>query len=460
MSGAGTLASSFRDPSGFVFERDGVLYRQVNQVYAEDYELLTRSGLFAELVGAGLLVASESVGLDLASAPGAVAVLRPERIPFVSYPYEWSFSQLQDAALLTLDVMAKALDRGMVLKDASAYNVQFRGGKPILIDTLSFETYREGEPWIAYRQFCQHFLAPLALMSKVDVRLSGLLRVHLDGIPLDLAARLLPGNTKLNPGLLTHLHLHAKALARPAGEAKGAVRVPKTGLLGLIDNLRGVTLGLKWSPEGTEWADYYGATNYTPESMGEKHRLVEAFLVEAAPVRKTCWDLGANDGEFSRLAAAQGYDTLAWDIDPAAVEKAYRRVRSEGETRLLPLLQDLTNPSPSLGWASRERDSLTERGPAGAVMALALIHHLAIGNNVPLPWVAEYFARLGEWAIVEFVPKDDSQVIRMLAARKDVFDGYDEAGFEAAVASRFQVVRKEAIPGTKRTLYLLRRSAA
>lgn len=454
MIGPRISASSFRDPSGFIFVRDGILYRQVNAGFESDLQLLQSSGLLDELVREDLTIPFETVDLGLAATESATAVLRPERIPFISYPYEWSFSQLKDAALATLEIMRRAIGKGLWLKDASAYNIQFRNGKPVLIDTLSFEAYPEGLPWIAYKQFCQHFLAPLSLMAHVDVRLSSLLQTNLDGIPLDLAAQLLPGKTKFQPGLLTHIHLHAKAQESTGKPSDRKISISKTSLLALVDSLKGTISGLQWKPVGTEWADYYSDTNYSQESFAKKGALVDEFLAKVSAAAESCWDLGANNGEFSKLAVQRGLQTIAWDIDPAAVEKAYLETKTSHQGRLLPLLQDLRNPSPNLGWSNRERDSLAGRGPADVLLALALVHHLAIGNNVPLPMVAEFFSQIGRWLIIEFVPKEDSQVQRMLVARKDIFDGYNQSGFETAFGKYFRTVAKEPIAGTDRTLYL------
>jgi hypothetical protein len=457
---AGILGASFRDPSGFVFRDQGVVYRQVQDSYREHYDRLMGGGLYASLTRDGLLLPHEEVARP-PLAPGAYKTLKPRQLAFISYPYEWSFSQLKDAALLTLDVQARSLAAGMVLKDASAYNVQFVGGKPVFIDTLSFEVRREGAPWIAYGQFCKHFLAPLALMAKTDVRLSQLLRNHADGIPLDLASRLLPGRTKLSPGLGIHLHLHAKTQTRFAGEpaATGKVRaISLNGLRGIAENLASVVRGLQWKPGGTEWYDYYEANNnYGDAGLKEKERLVAEFLGATQP--RWVWDLGGNTGRFSRIAAAAGAQAICWDIDPGCVEANYQHVRKHGETSVLPLQLDLTNPSPALGWAHAERDSLVARGPADLVMALGLIHHLAISNNVPLPRVAEFLARIAKRLIVEFVPKQDSQVRKLLATREDVFPGYDEAGFEQALGAHFTIERKVPIAGTARTLYLAARTA-
>lgn len=446
------LPASFRDPSGFVFRRDGQVLRQVNPVYREHYDKLMGGGLYAALARDRLLLPHD----ELPAPAGAYKLLRPEQVQFISYPYEWSFGQLRDAALLTLDIQMRALAHGMSLRDASAYNVQFSGGRPVFIDTLSFEVLREGQPWVAYGQFCRHFLAPLALMAKVDVRLSQLLRSHVDGVPLDLASRLLPWRTRLSPGLGLHLHLHAKTQTRFSGEATGKSQVRAVSLnqlRAIADSLASTVRGLDWKLGGTEWYDYYEANNnYGDAGLKEKEKLVGEFLDAARP--KSVWDLGGNTGRFSRVAAARGARVVCWDIDPGCVEANWRHVREHREAGVLPLLLDLTNPSPGLGWAHVERDALAERGPADAVMALGLVHHLAISNNVPLERVVAYFARLGRRLIIEFVPKEDSQVRKLLATREDVFPDYAEAGFERALATRFTVERKAAIPGTARTLYL------
>lgn len=448
--------ASFRDPSGFLFTRDGVLYRQVNQSYQDDYDLLLSSGLFDALVLKGSLLPHEEVEVPAAEPGQAYKILRPERLHFVSYPYEWCFGQLKDAALLTLRVQSEALKQGMTLKDASAYNVQFQAGRPVLIDSLSFERLTPGEPWVAYRQFCQHFLAPLALMAKSDVRLSQLLRVYIDGIPLDLAARLLPWTSYLNFGLIVHLHLHASAQRRMAGrqlpDADSARKMGQRSLEGLIDSLRRTVRGLTWEPEGS-WADYYRFHNYDDEGFSAKEDLVAEMIEVAAPER--VWDLGANTGHFSRLASDFGAFTVSADFDPGAVEINYRMVKEQGVERLLPLLLDLTNPSPGIGWDNRERDSLRGRGPADLVMALALVHHLAIGNNVPFPQLAAFFAGLTEWLLIEFVPKNDPQVQLLLRSRQDIFAEYTLPSFESAFADHFRTVRVEPLPGSDRRLYLM-----
>jgi ribosomal protein L11 methylase PrmA len=456
------LGASFRDPSGFVFKREGELFRQVNLVYRDDYDLLMDTGLYQELASSGMLVSHQEVNIPAADPELAYKVLRPDPVSFISYPYEWCFSQLKDAALLTLEIQKRALARGMRLKDASAYNIQFRGSKPVLIDTLSFEAYREGEPWTAYRQFCQHFLAPLALAAVRDVRLAQLLRVQLDGIPLDLSAGLLPSTTRLNFGLLTHIHAHAAAQKRYAGKATGgseaAGKMSRVGLMGLVDSLEATVRKLNWKPSQTAWAGYYTDNNYSSRALASKQMLVENFLDQAAP--KTVWDLGANVGLFSRLASRRGAETIAFDVDPGAVELNYLDGKKAGERNLLPLLIDLTNPSPALGWQNQERMSFFERGPVDAILALALIHHLAISNNTPLGDLAAFFARITRWLLIEFVPKEDSQVKRLLASRQDIFPDYHVEGFEVAFGAHFTIHSSHPIEDSQRCLYVMENRSA
>ena len=447
--------ASFRDPSGFVFTSDGVLYRQVQSSYQEHYEFLIQSGLYDSLVASKLLLAHEETSLAAAMHDSAYRVLKPEVIPFLSYPYEWSFSQLKDAALVTLEIQKLALQKGMILKDASAFNIQFLHGRPVMIDTLSFERYKEGEPWIAYRQFCQHFLTPLALMASTDVRLNQLFRIYIDGIPLDLAAKLLPFRSRLKPSLLTHIHLHAKSQKRYASKVviKNRYKISAFQMRALIDSLESAVIQLRWQPEGTEWGAYYESTNYTESSFEHKRDAVKNYLKRTDA--KIMWDLGANTGVFSRLGSEQGIYTIAFDIDPAAVEKNYREVRRKGESNLLPLLLDLTNPSPGIGYENKERMSLEERGPADTILALALVHHLAVSNNVPIGKIAEYFSRLCRWLIIEFVPKSDSQVQRLLATREDIFPSYTKEAFEMEFSRNFVINDSIGISGSERTLYLM-----
>ena len=452
------LPSSFRDPHARVFEREGVIYRQVNVVHGPHYDHLMSSGLHEMLVSERLLIQHEEVDLSLAETEGAIHVLRPERIPFVSYPYEWGFLQLRDAALTTLRVASLALEHGMSLRDASAYNVTFHRGRPTFLDTTSFETLQEGRPWVAYRQFCEHFLAPLALMSLRDPRLGRMLRANIDGIPLDLAVSMLPKRIALSPGLLLHLRLHARSQVRHSNRTK-----PETGpfrpfslsaFKGLLESLRKAVEKLDRSGAGSVWSSYYDdADHYSSVAFEAKLAQVARWIDEVRPTG--VWDLGANTGRFARLASSRGIDAIGFEMDVRCVDDAYADVRSNDEGHFLPLVMDLADPSSGIGWAGEERPSLEERGPADLILALALVHHLAIANNVPLGMIADYFARLGRRAIVEFVPKDDPKVKHLLSSREDVFSDYSAEGFEAAFSGVFNIVQKAAVGDSGRTLYLM-----
>ncbi len=449
--------SSFRDPSGFLFYDGERLLRQVNESYREDFDHLVGSGLLNHLFEKGMLVVHKEVSDHPGVSESAYKVIEPEKVKFISYPYEWCFTQMKDAALLTLQLQKKALKFGMTLKDATAYNIQFSKGRPVLIDTLSFERYTEGQPWQAYRQFCQHFLAPLALMSFTDIRLIQLMKVYMDGIPLDLAARLLPFKTRLNVSLLIHLHLHAKAQKKyeNQGQASGNVRIPKNSLLAMIEGLISTVQKLRINTKNTEWGDYYSFTNYSPESFGDKKRIVSEYLSEIRP--KVLWDLGANTGEFTKLASDLGTDCIAFDIDPLAVESLYLNVRKQKTDNLLPLILDLTNPSPAIGWNNTERMAIKSRPLPDTVLALALIHHLAISNNLPFTNIAAFLKDLGKNLIIEFVPKSDSQVKKLFSSRKDVFPGYDVDNFARKFEEFYTIISMNKVPGSERIIFRMER---
>jgi len=446
--------SSFRDPSGFLFYHSDILYRQINQSYKKEYDTLMNSGLYQKLVDEKLIIPHKEVNIEQAKPEIAYKIIQPEKIPFISYPYEWSFSQLKQAALTTLEIQKICMDYEMTLKDASAYNIQFNMVNPIFIDTLSFETYVEGKPWHAYKQFCQHFLAPLALMSHKDIRLNQLLRIYIDGIPLDLTSKLLPMKTKTMFTLMSHIHAHAKSQKHYENKKiKKGLKLGRRSFIGIIESLYSGTKKMNWTPKGTEWAEYYSETNYTTSAFQEKKQIISDFLDKIKP--KIVWDLGANTGVFSRLASRKGIKTISFDIDPAAIEKNYLDCIKNNETNILPLLLDLTNPTPNIGWDNKERLSVIERGPTDVIFALALIHHLVISNNIPLDRVANFFKKNCKYLIIEFVPKNDSQVQRLLSTREDIFDQYTQEDFENEFEKYFRIESSFKLKDSDRVLYIM-----
>lgn len=444
---------SYKDPSGFVFNIGSEIFRQVNISYRTSFDFLLQSGLYDELTASSLLIPHSDVTESVEFPHNAYKILKPEKVKFISYPYEWSFSMLKDAALITLEIQDRALKHGMSLKDASAFNIQFDKGKPIFIDTLSFEKYKEGMPWVAYSQFCRHFLAPLALMSYVDVRTLSFLKSNLDGIPLDLAAKLLKRKGILNIGLKIHISIHNRSIKNSFNNAGKTVKgfFSKTAMSALVDSLRTTIKKLQWKPMQTTWSDYYFDNNYSQLAFLDKKRLVRDMIKHCT--QNTIVDLGSNSGVFSRIAAETGHFVVSFDLDPVAVENNYLKVRSEGIDNIIPLLVDISNPSPPLGWGNTERKSLSDRlGSNTTVLALAFLHHLAIGMNIPLLKIIQYFNSIGNEVIVEFIPKNDSQVQQMLSIREDIFKEYSFEEFLNLLSSKLIIDDVKNIIDSSRTI--------
>jgi len=455
MSDFQILNSSFRDPSGFLFYRDNILYRQINKSYQENFKHLIESGLYKELTDSKNLIPHEEVDIEPAIPKKSFKIIKPEKVLFISYPYEWCFSQLKEAALTTLRIQKIAINYDMILKDASSYNIQFHNGKATLIDTLSFEKYAEGQFWKGYKQFCQHFLAPLALMSHKDIRLSQLLRIYIDGIPLDLTSKLLPLITRSSFSLLSHIHAHAKSQKHFEGKKMDHIKEKKLGkksLLGIIESLNSGIKKMNWKLKG---ADNYTDTNYSPKGFENKKKIIESFFDKVHA--KVVWDLGANTGIFSRISSNKGIPTISFDIDPVAVEKNFLDSVKKQESKILPLLLDLTNPSPDIGWENQERSSLINRGPTDVVLALALLHHLIISNNLPMKKISSFFSKICNYLIIEFIPKNDSQVNRLLQSREDIFDDYTQENFELEFKKEFSFIDSQQLEDSERVLYVMKK---
>jgi len=404
------------------------------------------------LIGASLLLPYSAVKGKF-NIPGHPRVLLPEQLEFVSYPFEWSFSQLKDAALATLEIQAIAMEHGMSLKDATPFNMQLWKGRPCLIDSLSLEIQAEGSPWKAYRQFCETFLAPLLWASRVDAEVLSAQSAFLEGIPLGLASRLLPWT---NWTALFHVHLHGRAsgYSNHWELNESRISVSKKSVLAVVESLRSGIGSLSLRRGKSEWSGYYESCNYSEQAFESKKAIIEGWRDRIQP--QSAWDLGANTGEFSRLLGRRGASVLSVDIDPICVDALYRSRRNEEKSCIHAIRADLANPPPGVGWNNAERPSLFDRGGRrDVVLALALVHHLCLGKNISWEQLARLFQRLGRWVMVEFVPKEDPRSKRLLRTRTDLFPFYSEHEFLQAMGRFFAVRDSRPVKGTGRTLHLL-----
>jgi len=443
-----------------VYVNDEGVWRGLTAEALADFEALATSAFFREAMARGDIV--RTVRVHDASLPGDwAAVLRHDRIEVLSYPYEWSFEMLRQAAMLQLALTRAALGDGLITKDASAYNVQFVGTRPVFIDVGSFERLRRGEPWPGYRQFCELFLNPLLVQALRDVPFQPLLRGDIHGVSPTVAASLLRGEGRFNKSVLMHVKLHAKAERRFADtdrhhDVKAELERAGFGpalVERQLKDLERTVAGLTWGRQASTWSDYSDRSHYDTADLQAKERFV-GRAVESGTIDRVL-DLGANDGHFSRLALRAGArSVVAVDSDDVVVDRLYRDLRRDGEDRVLPLVIDLSDPSPARGWRSRERLPFVTRVRPDLVLCLAVVHHLALTNTVPLPEIVEFLADFGTTVVVEFPHHDDVMAARLLARKRPgVFDDYRRDRWERALAEHFTVVETETLPGGTRTLY-------
>jgi hypothetical protein len=454
MSGNLPHAASYRDPSGFIFVKDGRVYRQVDRSYEADYELLMRSGLYQKLTEAGLLIPHIEVQEPIGLSPSSYKILQPEQVAFISYPYEWSAAQLKDAALLTLQVLEIAMAHGMILKDASAFNIQFHNGRLIFIDTLSFARYDEAHPWIAYRQFCEQFLFPLYLTYYLQTDMQRCLSIYPDGIPVALTARLLPARSRFSLGTWLHVYLQERVSKGAAGKDNRSNKAVfnKKKLANLVRHLQSEIGRLSLKSQGpSTWSNYYRETILDQQYLQEKEKIFRAWM--GAIDFRSALDVGANDGYFSRILAGTGKPVIAIDSDHQCIESLYL-----SKSHILPLCLDIANPSPAIGLLNKERDSFLQRVDADLVTALAIVHHLVLGRNIPLDAVAGLLAALTQqYLIVEFVPLADPKAQELIRNKSRYHEPYDETSFEDSCKQYFNIEKRSTVPGTKRILYQMKK---
>lgn len=448
---------SFRDPGGRVFHAGEKIFRAVMAPAAENFAQASQSGLLRKLVEQGKLVdfadvteEAPSLGLEQASV-----LLSHPRIPFISYPYEWSFSLHKAAALFHLDFHLALLEQGFTLSDATAYNVQFDGTRPVFIDHLSIRPYVDGEIWAGHRQFCMQFLNPLLMWSLLDVQPNHWFRGSLEGIAPEELAKLLPLRKRLGWTVLTHVVAQAamqnRSVKATAGSARYRnARLPRSGFEGILRGLRSSIAKLEVPSHKTTWGDYAANTSYGAPEAQEKHRFVTEMVAAVKP--DLMYDIGCNSGDYSKSALEAGAaKVIGFDFDHGALEIAYRRARKEN-LDLLPVWLDAANPSPAQGWGQAERAGMSARANPQALLALAFIHHIAIGRNVPLDMAVDWLLSLAPVGVIEFPHKADPMVQVLLSQRPDIFSGYDNEAFAQILSARARIVKSANVLPT-RTLY-------
>ena len=454
--------ASYRDPAGHVHRVDGRVYRSILPPGAANYRAACESGFLEAATRDGRLIEGREVDRSVLAmeAPDAERVIEHPRLDFISYPYCWSFFGLRAAALLTLDLHMDALAHGLTLSDASAYNVQFIGPRPLFIDYLSLIRYEEGQVWLGYRQFCEQFLNPLLLTAKTGVSFQPWYRGSLEGISSSDLAALLPFRSKLNP--LVALHTVAQGRMQRSVSAEQtkkaqSIRLSKTALVNNLRSMRGLVAGLEPpASQNTPWQDYERNAQYTPDERAAKARFV-ASAVSTSGAR-TVWDLGCNSGEYSEIALANGAQVaIGLEPDAGALNAAFRRAEAQ-KLNFLPLSIDLTNPSPSTGWRQRERLGLMERANADFVLCLALLHHLVIGRNLPLPEVLGWLVSLAPNGVVEFVPKADPMARQLLTWKPTIAPDYELDVVRQVLGSMARITREEVVTASGRTLFAYSRS--
>ncbi len=462
MSEVRSEPGSFRDRHGRVFYRDGAVYRALSGQAIKVWERLEKTRFFPRLVEEGLIVRTRRVeAAELASTdlpPGDWAgILHHETVPYVSYPYEWPFRMLKDAALLQLRLISESLAEGMILKDATPYNVQWNGSRPVFIDIPSFEPLPPGGAWTGYRQFCSLYLYPLMLQAYRSLPFQHWLRGSLEGISPRECRDLLSGLDWFRSGVLLHVWLQSRFQEKYGARKESASQLLKDAgfnrkaILSNVSRLARLVSRLRWTPPASQWTGYAGDNSYSKPDRESKREFVRWAVGRRR--WKTTWDLGANTGDYSRLAAAGSDYVLAMERDSASVDLLYRGLRREGPANILPLVVNLADPSPSLGWRGRERTSLIRRGSPELVLCLALIHHMVIDANIPLPEFVEWLAGLGGSLVIEFVRRDDPMVKMLLRNKDDQYTDYRMDYFEECLGKCFRAHRRQELPSGSRVLY-------
>ncbi len=454
---------SFRDPSGSVYCVGDKVFRTITEHSVADFEFVRGTGLIERLASEGRVIGADVVPSEVLGEIGRKAryVVEHPRLPFISYPYEWPFPALKSAALLHLGIQLEALDAGVTLSDATAYNVQFLGAKPVFIDLLSFRKYRDGEMWTGHRQFCEQFLNPLLLRAKLGVVHNPWYRGAQDGISTSDLRRLLPWTSKLSRNVLLHV-VAQSVFQKSSGSANinkkalAAAQFPIASYRRMLSKMRDWIEKLE--PAGssrTVWQDYAKSHTYDNDEMAAKKDFIAKFANTVRP--GVVWDIGCNTGDYSKVVLENGGAySVGFDYDHGALELAFSRALTEN-LKLQPLFLDGANPAPNQGWNESERKGLAARADADAIIALAFIHHIAIGRNVPLDDVTNWLTGLAPQGVIEFVPKNDPMVQELLALREDIFADYTEEHFLDCLSRSSEIVESRTVTQAGRKMIWFRR---
>jgi len=457
---------SFRDRDGRIYRLHGRILRGLSEQALEEFRKLQSTGFYTKFLDRGQLVRSELLPPDQVPLPPEIAsqwagFIEHDRIPFITYPYEWTFGMLQDAALLQLDLVEAAILEGMTLKDATPYNIQFVSGRPVFIDIPSFETLPGGAPWSGYRQFCEMFLFPLMLQAYKGVHFQPLMRAGIDGVGIQTAARLFSVRDRFRSGVLTHVWLQSKLDSR-YGSTRKDVRSDlksagfnKEMILANVRKMRKLVAKLNWQGDGSEWGSYEEFHNYSKSD----HELKESFIRDSVGSggARLVWDIGCNTGQFSKIALEHAQNVIAMDLDHFAVERLYRETKAEGIGGLLTLVQNIADPSPNWGWRNLERTDLESRARPDMILCLALIHHVVISANIPLEEFVAWLSGLSDQLVLEYVSRSDDKVKTLLRNKEDKYSDYSRKGLESALSQHFEIERKQALDSGSRFLYWCRR---
>ncbi len=460
---------SFRDRDGRIYRSEGRIFRGVSAAALTDFEKLKSTVFYQKFLDKGQLVGTELVAADSVPLPAQIkgqwaGFLEHERVPVISYPYEWTFGMLRDAAILQLDLVEAAILEGMTMKDATPYNIQFVAGKPVFIDIPSFESLPAGMPWVGYRQFCEMFLFPLMLQAYKGIDFQAMMRANIDGIGVQTASRLFSFRDRFRSGVLTHVWLQAK-LDRRYGNTQKNIRsdLKSAGfnremILANVRKLRKLSGRLSWQGEGSEWGSYDAFHNYSESD----HQLKEAFINDSVADSQahTVWDIGCNTGQFSKIAAQHASSVVAMDLDHFAVERLYRETREAKLSKILPLVQNIADPSPNWGWRNRERVDLATRAQPDLLLCLALIHHVVISANVPMAEFVDALSDLSDQLVIEYVSRSDDKVKALLRNKEDKYSDYSREGLESELSKHYEIARRQELESGNRYLYWCRRKVS